>query len=65
MASGKKYGQPLMCPYCKRLDNPSIHHDHFLNCITSNERKRELLKTIENKLETLSTPTKFKNEILK
>ena len=31
LASGKKnYGQPLLCPYCKEPDNPSMSHDHFI-----------------------------------
>ena len=31
--------QPLMCPYCKSLDNPAMQHDHYLTYLASNKRK--------------------------
>ena len=40
LASGKKnYGQYFMCPHYQSLDNPSMTHDHFPQCILSIVRK--------------------------
>ena len=58
LASGKKnYGQPLLCPYCKKPDNPSMSHDHFITCSDSTIRKDERLTLLEEKLKQLKTPT--------
>ena len=40
LASGnKKFGQKLMCPNCKQLENKNMDHDHFLTCSLSGIRK--------------------------
>ena len=66
LASGKKnYGQPLLCPYCKEPDNPSMSHDHFLTCSESTIRKEERLTLLEEKLKQLKTPTTLQSGIIR
>ena len=66
LLSGKKnYEEPLMCPYCKSLDNPSIQHDHFITCSVSNERKIERLSIIGKKMNMLAISTTIKALLIK
>ena len=64
-SSKRNYEQPLMCPYCKSLDTPSVQHDHFLNCSASNKRKTERLRIIGKKLDMIATPTTIRDEVIK
>ena len=61
----KNYGQPLLCPYCKEPDNPSMSHDYFITCSDSTIRKEGRLTLLEEILKQLKTPTTLQSGIIR
>ena len=45
-----------MCPNCRRQEDQTMDHDHFLTCSASSIRKQLRLNLFKNLLQHLDTP---------